>query len=355
MKNNSSKKDLWKGNFAIVEGALAGGIDAYFGYPITPQNEVPEYMSLRMRQEGKIFLQAESELAAINMVLGTATTGKRVMTSSSSPGISLMQEGISYLVGMELPAVIINVQRGGPGLGNIAGAQGDYFQTVKGGGHGDYRMITLTPASVQELYEMTRDSFDLAFKYKSPVMILADGILGQMLEPAEIDTKKVKRDSDLPDYGWNLTGCKDREPRFLRSLLMTDGVLEEHNYKIWEKFDSMQQEVDWEELDTEDAKVILVGYGTSARINLDAYQQARKNGLPVGYLRLKTVYPFPSKRILELSENSKFLVVEMSMGQMIEDVKLAVNGKTAVEFYGKPGGGIPEVEEIVNKLQEMTQ
>ncbi len=349
-----TKKLLWKGNLALVEGALAGGIDAYFGYPITPQNEVPEYMSLRMPEEKRIFLQVESELAAINMVFGAALTGKKAMTTSSSPGISLMQEGISYLVGCELPAVIVNIQRGGPGLGNIDGAQGDYFQTVKGGGHGDYKMITLTPSSVQEMYEMTRESFSLAFKYRNPVIILADGVLGQMLEPAQIDTAHKAIPAEPEDYSWNLTGSLAREPRLIRSLLMEEGELEAHNYKLQKKFKEMEKEICWEEKETENADIILVGYGTSARINLDVYHRAREKGLKVGYLRLKTVFPFPYDKISTLSEKSKFLVVELSCGQMIEDVKLAVNGKSDVHFCGKPGGGLPAVDEILHLLKEMS-
>ncbi|MBU0650295.1 3-methyl-2-oxobutanoate dehydrogenase subunit VorB [bacterium] len=345
-------KKLWKGNLAVVEGAIAGGVDAYFGYPITPQNEIPEYMSLRMRQEGKVFLQSESELAAINMVFGAALTGKRAMTTSSSPGISLMQEGISYIAGCELPCVLVNVQRGGPGLGNISGAQGDYFQSVKGGGHGDYKMPVLIPGNVQELYDMTRDSFDLAFKYRTPVMILTDGVLGQMLEPAEIAVDKKIKIKKEQDFGWNLTGCKNREARFIRSLFMGENELEEHNYKLFEKFKKMEDEVSWEEKDVEDADVILVGVGTCARINLDVYNKARKKGLKVGYFRPKTVFPFPSKRLNKLAENSKFLVVEMSMGQMVEDVRLAVNGKSEVDFYGRPAGGLPEVEKILEKLEK---
>lgn len=336
-----------------MEGALAGGIDAYFGYPITPQNEVTEYMSLRMREEGKIFLQSESELAAINMVLGAALTGKKAMTTSSSPGISLMQEGISYLVGCELPAVIVNVQRGGPGLGNISGSQGDYFQAVKGGGHGDYKLLVFAPANVQEMYEMTRDSFDLAFKYRNPVMILTDGVLGQLLEPAEVNTLKPGRNTKIKDLDWNLTGCKGRSSRFIRSLLMVEDALEEHNYKIQKKFKDMQQEVSWEEKDVQDAEVILIGYGASARINIDAYQQARAKGWKVGYFRLKTVYPFPSERISALASKSNFLVVEMSVGQMVEDVRLAVNGKAKVNFYGIPGGGIPDSDKILTIIKDM--
>ena len=343
-------KKLWKGNYALVEGAIAGGLDAYFGYPITPQNEVPEYMSSRMRQEGKAFLQAESELAAINMVFGAGLTGQRAMTSSSSPGISLKQEGISYLAGCEIPSVIVNVQRGGPGLGNISGSQGDYFQAVKGGGHGDYKLIVLTPGNVQEMYDMARDSFDLAFKYRMPVMILTDGILGQMLEPAEIDVKKITKKKDVEDFGWNLTGCKDRESRFIRSLYMGEGELEQHNYKLWLRYKKLEEIVDWEELETQDADIILVGYGASARVNLDVMKNARKQGLKAGYFRLKTAYPFPSKRLNELAERAKFLVVEMSMGQMVEDVRLAVNGKAEVDFYGVPGGGVLDSERILEKV-----
>lgn len=346
-------KKLWKGNNAIVEGSLAGGAEAYFGYPITPQNEIPEYMSYRMRKVGRVFLQAESELAAINMVMGAAMTGKKAMTTSSSPGISLMQEGISYLAGLEIPAVIVNVQRGGPGLGNIAGAQADYFQTTKGGGHGDYRMIVLAPSTVQEMYDMSRDSFDLAFKYRNPVIILTDGILGQMLEPAQVETDHPGIEYEPLDQGWNLTGCNSRHSRFLRSLIMEEGGLEKHNYKIWDKFDSMKQEASWEELNTVNADVILVGYGTSARINFDVYRQAQEQGLKVGYFRPRTLFPFPSERISELAVRSKFLVIEMSMGQMIEDVKLAVNGNATVEFYGRPAGGLPESDIILKKIKEM--
>ncbi|MFC2061762.1 3-methyl-2-oxobutanoate dehydrogenase subunit VorB [Elusimicrobiota bacterium] len=348
-----TEKKLWKGNNALVEGAIAGGIDAYFGYPITPQNEITEYMSLRMREESRIFLQSESEPASISMVFGAALTGKKTMTSSSSPGISLMQEGISYIAGCELPAVIVNVQRGGPGLGNISGAQSDYIQATKGGGHGDYRLLVLTPATVQEMYEMTRDSFNLALKYRNPVMILTDGVLGQVLEPAAIEPIKQKKSPETKDLGWNLTGCRNRDPRFIRSLLMTEGALEQHNYKIWKKYEDMQKEVDWEEENTDKAEVILVGYGTSARINHDAYRKAREKGWNVGYFRLKTAYPFPVKRLKELAATSKFLVVEMSMGQMVEDVKLAVEGKTEVQFYGRPAGGMPEIDEILKKTEDL--
>ena len=348
-----------KGNYALVEGAIAAGIDAYFGYPITPQNEITEYMSIRMREENRVFLQTESELASINMVFGAALAGKLSLTSSSSPGMSLMQEGISYLVGCELPCVLVNVQRGGPGLGNISGAQGDYFQSVKGGGHGDYKMIVLTPSTVQEMYEMPFKAFYLAFKYKNPVMILADGIVGQMME--KVDIQKKDYFADIAGFdkkvfdtsSWALTGCENRESRFIRSLLMEDGALTKHNYKLFEKFKNMEAEVDWQEEYTEDAELILIGYGISARVINDVCISERKKGRKVGYLRPKTVYPFPSKRISELAEKAKILVVEMSMGQMLEDVKLAVNGKTEVDFYGVPGGDTLDTDVILEKIKRI--
>ncbi|MGM0568176.1 MAG: 3-methyl-2-oxobutanoate dehydrogenase subunit VorB [Elusimicrobiota bacterium] len=346
-------KKLLKGNYALVEGAIHGGADAYFGYPITPQNEVIEHMSERMRSEGRVFLQSESELAAINMVFGAALTGKKAITTSSSPGVSLMQEGISYLAGCELPAVIANIQRGGPGLGNISGAQGDYFQTVKGGGHGDYRLLTLAPCNVEEMYKMTRESFDLAFKYRCPVFILSDGVIGQTIEPADIDDNPPVYESRSSDLGWNLNGCRGRERRIIRSLYMKEGELEELNYRLAEKYEKMEKEVRWEERDTEDADVILVGYGTSARINYDACIKARKMGLKVGFFRPKTLYPFPSRRIRELSKKSDFLVVEMSMGQMVEDVRLSVSENTKVDFYGRPAGGLPETEQIIKRCGDI--
>ncbi len=347
--------ELWKGNYAVVEGALAGGIDAYFGYPITPQNEITEYMSLRMREENRVFLQSESELASINMVFGGAITGKKVMTSSSSPGISLMQEGISYMAGCELPGVIVNVQRGGPGLGNIAGAQGDYFQATKGGGHGDYKLIVYTPATVQELYEMTRDAFDISIKYRTPVMILTDGILGQMMEPAEIEkfNNNTYTRNKISELGWNLTGAKDRPSRFIRSLYMKDNELENLNYKLFERYNKFAHLADWEEKETEQADIVLAGYGISARINKDVFIKAKKQGINIGYFRFKTVFPFPEKRIRQLSRNSKILVVEMSMGQLVEDVKLHSENPGNVSFYGRPAGGIPQVDNIIENIKDI--
>jgi len=345
---------LMKGNHAVGEGGIQGGCQAYFGYPITPQNELTQYMAKRMVEEGRVFIQAESEIAAINMVFGASLAGARAMTSSSSPGISLKQEGISYMVGCELPGVIVNIQRGGPGLGNIAGAQSDYFQATRGGGHGDYYLIVLAPASVQEMYDLTRESFDLADKYRNPVIVLADGILGQMLEPVKIVNKEANLNFSVKK-DWILDGCKEREPRMVRSLLMDEGALEEHNLKLNKKYEKMKKtEVRVETDNLEDAEVALVGYGTSARICKEAMKTARRKGIKVGLVRPITLWPFPEKVIAENVDRLKaFLVIEMSLGQMVEDVRLATNGKCPVYFYGKPGGGIPEVDVIVERIEKI--
>ena len=345
---------LMKGNHAVGEGAIRAGCQAYFGYPITPQNEITAYMAKRMLEEGMVFIQAESEIAAINMVFGASLAGARAMTSSSSPGISLKQEGISYMVGCELPGVIVNIQRGGPGLGNISGAQGDYFQATRGGGHGDYYLIVLAPASVQEMFDLTREAFDLADKYRNPVIILADGILGQMLEPVRIEKKKPVL-SFTTKKEWILDGCKGREPRMIRSLLMEEGVLEEHNWKLNNKYEKMKtSEVRVETDNLEDAELALVGYGTSARICNEAMKAARRKGIRVGLIRPITLWPFPEKVIAENVRKLKaFLVIEMSLGQMVEDVRLAANGKCPVYFYGKPGSGIPEVNVIVDRIEKI--
>jgi len=343
-----------KGNHAVGEGAIQAGCQAYFGYPITPQNEITAYMAKRMLEEEKVFIQAESEIAAINMVFGASLAGARAMTSSSSPGISLKQEGISYMVGCELPGVIVNIQRGGPGLGNISGAQGDYFQATRGGGHGDYYLIVLAPASVQEMFDLTREAFDLADKYRNPVIILADGILGQMLEPVRIEKKKPVS-SFTTKKEWILDGCKGREPRMIRSLLMDEGVLEEHNWKLNKKYEKMKtSEVRVETDNLEDAELALVGYGTSARICNEAMKAARRKGIRVGLIRPITLWPFPEKVVAENVRKLKaFLVIEMSLGQMVEDVRLAANGKCPVYFYGKPGSGIPEVNVIVDRIEKI--
>ena len=343
-------KKLTKGNVALCEGAIAAGLKSYFGYPITPQNEIPAYLSRKMVELGRVFIQAESEIAAANMVLGAAVTGVRAMTSSSSPGISLKQEAISYMAGMEVPAIIVNVQRGGPGLGNISGSQSDYFQAVKGGGHGDYKIIVVSPNSAQEMYETAYDAFDLAEKYRIPVMILADGITGQMMEP--VDFNKPER-KDFIKQDWVLDGAKNREPRSIKSLLMEEGALEQHNIKLQQKYNNIiENEVKYELHTIEDADVILIAHGISSRIAKSAVKLARKNGVKAGLLRPKTLWPFPSKIINSIAKSSlNFLVVELNHGQMIEDVKLAVNGRYNVEFLGKAGGGLVTEQEILEKIK----
>jgi 2-oxoglutarate ferredoxin oxidoreductase subunit alpha len=340
-----------KGNIALCEGAIAAGVKGFFGYPITPQNEIPAHMSKRLPELGRVFLQAESEIAAINMVLGATTTGYRAMTSSSSPGISLKQEGISYIAGLELPAVIVNVQRGGPGLGNIAGSQSDYFQSTKGGGHGDYRLIVLAPNSVQEMYDFGYLSFDLAEKYRNPVLILSDGIVGQMMEPVVLG-KKIKEPPKLNEK-WVLDGAKNREPRFLRSLMMEEGFLEEHNWHLKEKYDRIaKHEVRFEEIETRDADIILVAFGISSRVAKSAVRTARKSGIKAGLLRPITLWPFPHEALLGLAKpGNKFLVVEMNLGQMVEDVRLAVNGKCPVDLLSMPGGSVINEIDVLNKIK----
>lgn len=350
-KNN--KRLLMKGNEALAEAAIRAGCKCYFGYPITPQNEIPEYMSRRMPEVGGVFVQAESEIAAINMVFGAAAMGARAMTSSSSPGISLKQEGISYLAGAELPAVIVNIQRGGPGLGNISASQADYFQAVKGGGHGDYRLLVYAPASVQEMVDLTIKGFDMADKYRNPVMILADGVLGQMMEPCEF---KEMEKIELPAKTWALTGAKGREPNLIRSLyLKNEGELEQRNYVLKKKYDAMREnEVMFESLFTDDADIILVAYGTSARVSKAAMNLLRKDGIKVGMIRPITLFPFPEEIIYKTADRvKKILVVEMSLGQMVEDVRLSVNGKAEVGFYGRTGGGIVNVEEVCDNVRKM--
>lgn len=346
-------KQLIKGNIALCEGAIAAGCMAYFGYPITPQNEVPAHMSKRMVELGRVFLQAESELAAVNMVLGAAVTGARAMTSSSSPGISLKQEGISYLAGCEIPSVIVNVQRGGPGLGNIAGSQADYFQAVKGGGHGDYRMPVLAPYSVQEMYDFAILAFDLADKYRTPVMILSDGVVGQMMEPADISAAPPK--IKPYDKSWVLDGAKGRPARSVKSLLMTEGDLETHNLDLAKKFDAIKDaEVRYEAFNTEDADIILVAYGLSARVAKAAMKIARGQGKKVGFIRPITLWPFPEKVISDSTKTGRqFLVVEMNLGQMVEDVRLAVNGKCPVHFYGRSGGGSVNEDELLEHISKL--
>jgi len=337
----SPKKDkvLLSGNHAVAEAAIRAGCRFYFGYPITPQNEIAEYLSEHLPEAGGVFIQAESEISSINMVLGAAVTGARAMTSSSGPGISLKQEGISFLAGQELPAVIVNVMRGGPGLGNIAGCQGDYFQAVRGGGHGDYKTIVLAPGSVQELVDLTMLAFELADKYRNPVMILADGLIGQMREPV-ILPEPVRH---FPDKEWALRGAKGRPSRFSRSLILNVRRMEEHNWKLQRKFREMDaNEIRFERYLLDDAKLAVIAFGSAARVAKGAIKRLRKEGLKVGLFRPITVWPFPHKKIRELAgEINEFLVYELNAGQMLEDVKLALAGQGEIFFYGRPGGVIP--------------
>jgi 2-oxoglutarate ferredoxin oxidoreductase subunit alpha len=346
-------KLLMCGNEACGEGAILAGCRFYAGYPITPQNELTAYMAKRLNETGGVFIQAESELAAINMVFGAAAAGERAMTSSSSPGISLKQEGISYLAGCELPAVIVNIQRGGPGLGNISPSQGDYFQAVKGGGHGDYKTIVLAPASPQELLEHTYLAFELADKYRNPVFILGDGLIGQMMEP--VQPSAVNPEPSAPPKPWALTGCRGRKPNVIKSLIIADGALEEHNKKLQEKFNAMKAaETRAVTHNIKDSDVILMAYGSVARIAKAAMEKARAGDLKVGLIRPVTLWPFPDKLIAEACARAKkFLVVEMSAGQMVEDVRLAVNGRADVDFYGRMGGGIPTDDEILQRIEAL--
>jgi 2-oxoglutarate ferredoxin oxidoreductase subunit alpha len=344
------------GNEALAEAAIIAGVDAYFGYPITPQNEITAYMSRRMPEEGRVFVQSESELAAINMVFGASATGKRAMTTSSSPGISLMQEGISYLAGAELPAVVVNVMRGGPGLGNIAPSQGDYFQATRGGGHGDYRTIALGPSSVQELVDCMGLAFDLADQYRMPVVILADGILGQMMEPIVLNGEKRWPRRELPAKDWALTGASGRGQNIVRSLWLKEGVLEELNDKLQERYRQVEKnEVICEQYEVDDAEIVVVAYGVAARIVQGAVTMAREEGIKVGWIRPVTLWPFSTEQISRAAEDFKiFLAVEMSCGQMVEDVRLAVASKAPVLFYGRSGGGVPTVEQVLEKIRQLT-
>ncbi len=347
------KKVLMTGNEAIAQGAIDAGCRFYAGYPITPQNELIAYMAGYLPEAGGIFIQSESELAAINMVFGASAAGARAMTSSSSPGISLKQEGISYIAGAELPALIVNVMRGGPGLGNIWPAQSDYFQATRSGGHGDYHCIVLAPSYVQEAYDLMFLAFDLADNYRMPAIILSDGILGQMMEPLEIKNKTSK----IKDYKkpWALTGCKGRKANIVKSFYMLEGDLEKFNLTLQKKYKAIQQKEErYESLFLDDARVILVAYGTMARIAKSAVNKLRKKGKRIGLIRPITLWPFPQKAFIQRrSANTKYLVIEMSYGQMLEDVRLAVNGKARVEFLGRAGGGIPQEEDIIRKVSGM--
>ncbi|MBE5778143.1 MAG: 3-methyl-2-oxobutanoate dehydrogenase subunit VorB [Clostridiales bacterium] len=352
-------KKLMKGNEAIAEAAIQAGCRFFFGYPITPQNQIPEYMSKRMPQVGGCFLQSESEVAAINMVYGAGGAGARVMTSSSSPGISLKQEGISYIVGAEVPCVIVNMVRGGPGLGSIQPAQSDYYQATRGGGHGDYRMCVLAPSSVQEAVDLTQEAFDIADRYRNPVMVLGDGLIGQMMEPVDMDLCKDRKPAeDLTEKTWAATGhvATEEAPRaIINSLYIQPDVLEKHCQKLQAKYDAIEAaECRWQEEETEDAEIVIVAYGTTSRICRSAMRKLRKEGIRVGMIRPITLWPFPEAAIrATLKTARQYLCVEMSMGQMIDDVRLAINGERPVDFYGRTGGMVPTVNEIVEKIRAM--
>lgn len=348
-----SEKILMKGNEAIAEAAIRGGCRCYFGYPITPQNEIPEYMSAKLPKIGGVFLQAESEVAAINMVYGAAGAGARTMTSSSSPGISLKQEGISYIAGAQLPCVIVNVVRGGPGLGGIQSAQSDYFQATKGGGHGDYHMIVFTPSSVQEAVDLTYRAFEVADKYRMPVMLLADGMIGQMMEPVvlppELDLKT------LPKKDWAVDGTKHgKDRRIINSLYINPDDLERIVHELFDTYDEIKKyETAVEEYMMDDAEIVLTAYGTVARICKSAIQKLREKGVKVGLIRPITVYPFPDETYMRAAKKEtvkKFISVELSMGQMIEDVKLSINCLKPVEFFGRTGGNVMSDDDIVDYI-----
>ena len=342
------------GNHTFAEAAIRAGCKHYFGYPITPQNELGEYMSAHLQKAGGNFLQSESETAAISMVEGASATGARVMTSSSSPGMSLKQEGISYLAGLELPAVIVNVMRGGPGLGDIAPSQGDYFQATRGGGHGDYRTPVYAPASVQEIADLTIKAFDTADKYRTPVMVLSDGLIGQMKEPV-VFPKKIE---SLPEKDWALRGMGSGPSRIMASFHIDTAVIERHNWKLFRKYQEIEKnETMYETYMTDDADIVAIAYGCAARIAKGAIKRVRKDGIKAGLIRPITLWPFPSQIIKDIaSKVKKYIVFEMSTGQMIDDVRLAVEGKINVQFHGRPGGAIPspaEFARIINREYQL--
>lgn len=348
------EKILLKGNELLAEAAVRAGCLFYAGYPITPQNEIPEYMSWRLPQVGGTFIQAESEVAAINMLFGASAAGARCMTSSSSPGISLKQEGISYITAAELPCVIVNMQRGGPGLGNIRAAQGDYFQAVKGGGHGDYKLIVLAPGTLQEVYDLTMNAFDYADYWRNPVMILGDGILAQMAEPVE--TKAYQPILKIPPKDYILNGCKGRDPRVVRTLILRPALgLVTHNEKLHVKYRKIEQAIQLcETLEAADAEIIISGYGIPGRICKGAVKMARQKGIKAGLIRPISLWPFPKAEFMKAAQIAKqFLVVEMSEGQFIEDVRLAIECKRPVEFLGHGGGWYPTQEIILGKIEQM--
>lgn len=341
-------RQLCKGNVAVVKGAILAGCRAYYGYPITPASEIAESAAQYFPQVGGTFLQAESEVAAINMVYGAAAAGVRVMTGSSGPGVSLMQEGMSYLAGSELPCVIVDVMRGGPGLGNIAPEQSDYFAMVKGGGHGDYRNLVLAPASVQEMADLTMLAFELADKYRNPVVVLTDGFIGQMMEPLDLEYREIA----LPEKPWAVKGTPETRANLVSSIYLETDELEQHQRRMEAKYIRAQQaEPRYEVSQTEDAEVLLVGYGIVSRILLSTVEALRKEGLKAGLFRPITLWPYPSEALAKAaSKVQKVIVVELSNGQMLEDVRLALNGKVPVEFYGRVGGNVPSVAELQEQV-----
>lgn len=346
-------KVLMKGNEAIGAAAIAAGCKYFFGYPITPQSELPEYMSAQLPKIGGVYVQAESEVAAINMVYGAAGCGKRVMTSSSSPGIALKQEGISYIAGAELPCVIVNIVRGGPGLGGIQPAQSDYNQATRGGGDGDYKLLVYAPANIQEMVDLVQIAFDKADYYRNPVMVLGDGMIGQMMEPVEFrDVEKM----ELPAQDWATTGTNgERKPNVINSLFLAPEELEQHNIKLSKKYDEMKaKEVRYESYNVEGADLCIVAYGTTSRIAKAAINELKEQGINVGLIRPITLFPFPMQPIAELPESVKdILCVEMSMGQMIDDVRIANEGRRPVHFVGRVGGMIPTPQLIIDKIHEI--
>jgi len=341
---------LCKGNVAVIKGAILAGCRAYYGYPITPASEIAEAAALYLPQVGGTFLQAESEVAAINMVYGAAAAGVRVMSASSGPGLSLMQEGISYLAGAELPCVIVDVMRGGPGLGNIAPEQSDYFATVKGGGHGNYRNLVLAPASVQEMAELTMLAFDLADKYRNPAIVLADGFVGQMMESLDLEY----REAVVPEKTWAVKGTSETRKNLVSSIYLEPDDLEEHQRRMEAKYIRAQQtETMVEQYETEDAELLLVGYGIVSRVLRSAVEQARKQGWKVGLFRPITLWPYPSNELAKIaSKVENVLVVELSNGQMLEDVQLAVGDRKPVTFYGRVGGNVPSVDELLEQIEK---
>ena len=349
---------LMKGNEAIAHAAIRFGVDGYFGYPITPQSEVLETLAELKPWEttGMVVLQAESEVAAINMVYGGAGTGKMVMTSSSSPGVSLKQEGISYIAGAELPCLVVNVMRGGPGLGTIQPSQADYFQTTKGGGHGDYHVIALAPASVQEMADFVGLAFELAFKYRNPAMILADGVIGQMIEKVVLPEPRPRRTEEeiIAQCPWAATGRKGRKPNIITSLELDPAVMEQRNLHLQAKYAEIEaNETRYEEIDCEDAEYLIVAFGSCARIAQKSMEHAREEGIKVGLFRPITLWPFPSKALAEKAQHMKgILVVELNSGQMIEDVKLSVECRIPVEHFGRLGGIVPDPDEVIEALKE---